>query len=1464
MSRSRSWSKSRSKSRSPSAPRSQPVSPARSVGSSPSSPAPLTNGVATPTKGLGSPKGAGAPASSPLLNDAPAAEAAPNDDDKRSEGYQSAGEDDLDNDDDRPNSPAAPEAAGEKSPTSRTPEGGRSPAQDKLTPTGEKADAEKSKDASSEHNTSGRVASDSESEEEVETEVETEIEEEVEEEDEEERKDDEGESLKKAIRRHEYELLRKAGLEPLTKQFGLTAEQFGENLRDNYQRYEVEQCPTEPMKEAENYLSRMCTSETHVLEGAVRMVGWQLAVEPLVRKTLREVYFERARITIHPTQTGLKLIDEQHGLYSMKYIKEKPVHDLNNEQYLKIKTGVDDKLITCEFSEKIEGNTTICYLDEMKQLYYRDEFSSAVQDWNDLRGRAVEFAYKKIVEDLQRELSERLLLEARQHVLERCCAKLHDWIKVAPYNLGDFADEDEDDWDTSKGFRVLALAYDPDPDQAAFAACMDVDGDILEYKRFPDMLKKKDAYNERFAKMKEVDLQRFKDLIMRRRPHVVVIGSESHEAIMLVDDVKEVLTSLEEQEQFPKINVELLDNTLATLYAASKKADADFPDFPPLLRQAVSLARRLQDPLLEFSQLCNADDEVLNLRLHPLQDLLNQPELHRYLDIEFVNRTNEVGVDLNLAVAFPYRQNLIQFLCGFGPRKANHLIKQIKQNNQRLENRNQLVLNFHMGPKVYVNIAGFIKIDTSALGDSETYIEVLDSTRIHPEAYDWARKMAVDALDCDDEDLNKPAEALEEILDCPEKLNELDLEAFAKELENQGFGLKNTTLYDIRHELNHRYKDFRTSFESPTVEEIFNMLTNESPETLYVGKLVQCMVMRFIHRKPRGDQLDSANPVRNEESGLWKCPFCMKSDFPELSDVWSHFDAGDCPGQAIGIKVRLDNNIMGFINIKNLSDKPVTNPADRVKKLGLIHARILKIDPERFSVDLTSRTSDLQDRDNTWKPPKDHYYDHESEEKDLQQSQKKQDKKSRTYHKRVIAHPSFHNIDYNEVDKLLSTMDQGDAVIRPSSKGIDHLTVSWKVTEGVFQHIDVIEQDKQNHFSLGKKLWIGNLEFEDLDEILARYVSPVAMNVRQILEYKYYKESVQGNKEKATEYLRREKEKNPKAIPYIFSPVKNLPGKFLLSYLPRVKVINEHLTVLHDGFKFREKQHFSSLAALLKWFKMNFRNVTASAMGAATPGRMSSRTPYMGGGTTPSVAGMDTPSLHQKPHMSHLPHGMASATPYSIATPSSNFSQTPYSNYAQTPYTPSGQTPFMTPYATTPGPSATPRYGGGVTPNPHLPAQMAPSAVNHHTAPLSSHYGSTAANGSAPPYPPQHGAPQYNSSSRSSNRVVSNHPSVRSDQHDWSKAAEAWAKASRSGGDGGRTTPRYGGGRAPAPRGSEDPSRTPRYVGNLAGNRYHPYQQQQEYDNPRSTPRSVRSTPKTIHSPTNMSIGGDQTPLYDE
>jgi transcription elongation factor SPT6 len=124
---------------------------------------------------------------------------------------------------------------------------------------------------------------------------------------------------------------------------------------------------------------------------------------------------------------------------------------------------------------------------------------------------------------------------------------------------------------------------------------------------------------------------------------------------------------------------------------------------------------------------------------------------------------------------------------------------------------------------------------------------------------------------------------------------------------------------------------------------------------------------------------------------------------------------------------------------------------------------------------------------------------------------------------------------------------------------VDHLTVTWKVTEGVHQHIDVKEKQKENAFSLGKSLWINGEEYEDLDEIVARHVNPMAAHARDILTYKYYRDTQGGNREVAEEILREEKRKAPSKIPYIISVVAKVIFSSCLIY---------HCKLCYNSFDF--------------------------------------------------------------------------------------------------------------------------------------------------------------------------------------------------------------------------------------------------------------------------------------------------------
>merc|ERR1719414_500393 len=196
------------------------------------------------------------------------------------------------------------------------------------------------------------------------------------------------------------------------------------------------------------------------------------------------------------------------------------------------------------------------------------------------------------------------------------------------------------------------------------------------------------------------------------------------------------------------------------------------------------------------------------------------------------------------------------------------------------------------------------------------------------------------------------------------------------------------------------------------------------------------------------------------------------------------------------------------------------------------------------------------------------------------------------------------------------------------------------------------------------------------DEIIARHINPMAAHARDVINFRYYRDTKGGNREKAEEMLRADKAAQPAKIHYFFSASKELPGKFMLSYLPRTKATHEFVTITPEGFRYR-KQQFESIGMLIKWFKENFREPIPAGTPRTPGGRLTNRTPYLTGTPTGGGAGHGgiTPGAMS----------MAAGTPYA---------HTPvgYGANVNTPYTPSGQTPILTPY-NTPGPSMTPRPG---------------------------------------------------------------------------------------------------------------------------------------------------------------------------
>lgn len=127
-------------------------------------------------------------------------------------------------------------------------------------------------------------------------------------------------------KRSNYKMCKEKNLGTLVERFGLTAQQFAENLSDQYNRHSVEQFTLMPEETAAEFVDkRRFSDEAKVLAGARYMIACQISAEPSVRACVRQAFYERALLSIYPTPQGIREIDDLHPYAKFKFLKDKPV-----------------------------------------------------------------------------------------------------------------------------------------------------------------------------------------------------------------------------------------------------------------------------------------------------------------------------------------------------------------------------------------------------------------------------------------------------------------------------------------------------------------------------------------------------------------------------------------------------------------------------------------------------------------------------------------------------------------------------------------------------------------------------------------------------------------------------------------------------------------------------------------------------------------------------------------------------------------------------------------------------------------------------------------------------------------------------------------------------------------------------------------------------------------------------------
>ena len=193
-------------------------------------------------------------------------------------------------------------------------------------------------------------------------------------------------------------------------------------------------------------------------------------------------------------------------------------------------------------------------------------------------------------------------------------------------------------------------------------------------------------------------------------------------------------------------------------------------------------------------------------------------------------------------------------------------------------------------------------------------------------------------------------------------------------------------------------------------------------------------------------------------------------------------------------------------------------------------------------------------------------------------------KPTETSSKRRITHPDFLNLSQKEFNKKAVNMGVGDYFFKPSSKGLRYLSLYWKVIGNKFNNQVVEESDKDpNDPELGKCLKINQRKFEDLDDIVANYISPMNSFFAELAGFtKHFREATFNE---AKKLCNDEKERSPKLVPYFIIPDRENPTLFNFVFQPANTVHKLSFAVKPEGFKIDSRSTCNSLPKLVEHFK---------------------------------------------------------------------------------------------------------------------------------------------------------------------------------------------------------------------------------------------------------------------------------------
>ena len=499
------------------------------------------------------------------------------------------------------------------------------------------------------------------------------------------------------------------------------------------------------------------------IAGAMDIIAEQISDVADYRTYIRDITFKEGSIVSAARDK------EAESVYEMYYEYSEPVCSIPGHRILAINRGESEKLLTVKIAAPVDR--ILRYLE--KQLIISDNEYTApvIKD-------VIADAYSRLIAPaIEREIRSSLTETAEDGAIKVFGKNLEQLLLQPPIE------------------GKIVLGWDPAFRTGCKLAVVDGTGKVLDTK----VIYPTAPHNKVEESKDEVE-----KLIKKYNVTLISCGNGTASR-----ESEQIIADMIKERNLTNVDYVITNEAGASVYSASKLATEEFPDFDVAQRSAVSIARRVQDPLAELVKI-----DPKSIGVGQYQHDMNQKKLNETLTGVVEDSVNKVGVDLNTASA-----SLLEYISGISKAVAKNIVD-YRENNGRFTNRKQLLKVAKLGPKAFEQCAGFMRISG---GDNP-----LDATSVHPESYAAAAKL----LELMGYDINSITSG--ELIGLRSKVE--DVKKLSDEL-----GIGQMTLEDIIKELEKPGRDPRDEMPKPILrKDVLNM------EDLKPGMILKGTVRNVI------------------------------------------------------------------------------------------------------------------------------------------------------------------------------------------------------------------------------------------------------------------------------------------------------------------------------------------------------------------------------------------------------------------------------------------------------------------------------------------------------------------------------------------------------------------------------------------------------------------------------------------